>query len=617
MRRDITALLQRLPVRIALAVFAVLLIAWCAVARPVKAERRLAERIAAGKAVPWHFYAPVWSWRGLTAALPVAALLVAAAAVGSSAGLREKAAPPMQPTTRGQRLVLLTATAALALTAGGRLSLSLWGDEDYTVKTYLMEQVETRADGGLSFSYPTWGDALWNFKRPNNHIGFTVLAKLSHQLLYRQSGEPQSFLFKEWILRLPAWAAGLLSVWSLWWMAGVYGWRGWHTVAVLFLLYALHPWVVRFSAEARGYSLLLLLVPLGLGCAGRAVQTLRWRWWLLLGLVQFYALWTWVSAVYVLLPLNAAMALQLWQQQGPRLPALARWLCSGLLTTLLVCLLMAPLLPQMQDFLRSGAKGLSGAMDVPWWQDMAAYSAVGLPWYAWDAGNPLCYSVSQLGGLRYALACICLPLLGWALLRALPQLWTQAAHRWLVLVPVGGPLCMFTHMGLAGLRPYSWYLLLLLPGWLLLLMVAGSGRKSLHYSLLLPCVLAWVVMLSAYPSYRYPLEPSRDSVLLTRKVTNPHHADFGKDSITAGCTMFTEAYDPTLVRISTVEELRALMQEAKQSQRALFINFSSRAFCEASFPELFQLFNDQQLFELVQVLPGQFPAVTREVLKAR
>jgi hypothetical protein len=66
-----------------------------------------------------------------------------------------------------------------------------------------------------------------------------------------------------------------------------------------------------------------------------------------------------------------------------------------------------------------------------------------------------------------------------------------------------------------------------------------------------------------------------------------------------------------------VDELRALMQQARQSGRALYVNFSSRAFCEASFPELFQILNDPALFQVVQVLPGQFAAGTREVLKAR
>jgi hypothetical protein len=79
--------------------------------------------------------------------------------------------------------------------------------------------------------------------------------------------------------------------------------------------------------------------------------------------------------------------------------------------------------------------------------------------------------------------------------------------------------------------------------------------------------------------------------------------------------MFTEAYDPAMVRFETVDELRKLMQRAKSSNRELYVNFGSRAFCEKHFPELFVVFNDPAQFELVAKLPGQFDAGTREVLR--
>jgi hypothetical protein len=601
------ALLHRRPLQVACALFALLLITWCAVERPVKAERRLAERVQSGKAVPWHFYAPVWSWRGLTAALPVAALLIVTTALGT--GRVKEPRTAQSEASAWEKRIALSGVVALACMSGIRMNHSLWGDEDYTVKTYVRDEVLVDAAGKITLEKPSWENALWNYKRPNNHVGFTLLAKAAHDLLYHPTSDAGDYLFKEWILRLPAWLAGIGSVWALWWVAGVYGWRGTGSLGLVVFYYCVHPWVVRFTSEARGYSIVLLMAFLALGSAGRAVHTGHWRWWCLLGLVQFYALWTWVSSIYLLLPLNLALAGMIWQRED-RWPLLGRWLTSGLITTLLVALLIAPLLPQLQDYLHSGAKGLEGKMDGEWITDAISYVLYGVPAHSWDEQNPLCASLSELGTLGWIIGSIAALAYLVSLIDAGRLVWAEKAQRWFLGVTLGTPLCLFAHMISSGMRPYPWYLIILLPSLLWLLL---RGRLATQLALVL-CI----IICTGVPTHIYsPLEANRESVQLTRKVLNPLHPDFGKDSITAGCTMFTEAYDPTLVRFSTVDELRALMQQARQSGRALYVNFSSRAFCEASFPELFQILNDPALFQVVQVLPGQFAAGTREVLKAR
>jgi hypothetical protein len=597
------------------------------VGRPEKAERRLQERVTSGKAVPWHFYTPVWLWRGLSSSLPLAALLVGVTAWDKRILVpRDVPSSGLPPGWSKFTPAMLSVITLYAVFNGmARMDLSIWGDEDYTIKTYIADQVTEQPDGSLQFEKPSWANALWNFKRPNNHVGFTVLAKASHDAFFAPGKGPKDAFFSESLVRAPAYLAGLASIAALWWAAGVYGMRfaAWF---VLPFFYVIHPWFMRFSSDARGYSILLLLIPLCLGAVGRAVQTGRWRWWLMLAFCQFYAMWTWPSVIYVIAALNLAvpcmcLTATAWTKEEKKL-LLLRWLASGLLSAIAVVLLMAPLLPQMQDFMRTSGKGLEGGLDLHWAQDVLAYTLFGTPWFTWDAHNPLCHSIQHSAAKWGYLLVGAGMLLSWAY-----GAWCMSrerSQRWLLVVILGAPALMLLHLGLTGVRPYHWYLLIFLPGWVMLMLPVAQSwlkrqTKDWRKYGLFALLLALFFLSSKERSLlrHHPIEPNRESVFLTQQVTNPRHPDYGKESITAGFTMFTEAYDPTMVRFQTATELQELMKKARDSQRDLYINFGSRAFCEANYPELFHFFNDAAVFEVVKVLPGQFAAGTREVLKWR
>ena len=44
------------------------------------------------------------------------------------------------------------------------------------------------------------------------------------------------------------------------------------------ILAALHPWMVRYATEARGYGFLMLGVTLAFYFLDRALEDNRWRW---------------------------------------------------------------------------------------------------------------------------------------------------------------------------------------------------------------------------------------------------------------------------------------------------------------------------------------------------
>ena len=622
----------------AVGLFVAIFAGWMMTDRPVKAEKRLAERIAAGKSVPYHFYVPIYLWRGLTLDIALSALLVGAAALAGRK-LSSVDVPQEGQTSPVGRIVVAACMVVAALEAGSRLGLSTWGDEDYTVKNYISDQLIEEGDGVYKMEPASWSSLMWFYKRPNNHIGYTAVARVVHELFFKPGTGPTDPIFSEVLVRLPAYAFGLLSILTLAWMARVWGWTSGLWIVLPF--YVTHPWLVRFASDTRGYCVVLFGLPLLFAIIHRAVTTGAWRWWLLLALTQGYVFWAYWGVVYVLAPLHGAVLLlcltdssrtmtERWTQVG-------RWAFSCLLPGLVLAVIMAPLLPQFLDFMLHN-KQISGGMDAAWWRDAWSQLFFGTPWHPWSADAPLCVSISQMGMATKVSALINSILLAGTAILGAALMWKDQRQRWLLLPILGAPVLFFTHMTLTGMRPYHWYLTLFFPGFLALLMSGFSPaiemvvrffkeRASIKTMPTGALVSAFLVMSvgaaitistpQRQTLQKHAFEPCRESVALTRKVTNPRHPDFGKDSITAGFTMFTEAYDPAMVRFQTLEELIALMSKAQSTGRDLFVNFSSRAFCMEHYPDLFKLFDDPTKFEHVAVLPGQFDAATREVVKMK
>jgi hypothetical protein len=119
----------------------------------------------------------------------------------------------------------------------------------------------------------------------------------------------------------------------------------------------------------------------------------------------------------------------------------------------------------------------------------------------------------------------------------------------------------------------------------------------------------------ARTAYRmHPIEPSRESVSLYRKVTNPRNPDLEKDVISGGFVFYTEGYDPALRRFKDAAGLQALIAEAVRSHRQLFINTGMIEYARAyGFAEVCAMLDDPAQFEHVATLTGLLPSTTREV----
>lgn len=101
---------------------------------------------------------------------------------------------------------------------------------------------------------------LADYSAPNNHIFHTILVYISHQLLGGHI----------WIVRLPAFIAGTLSIPAAYFAARRIFNN--HQALAAASLVALTPWFISYSTNGRGYTLLTLLALLLFNFAGLLVQ---------------------------------------------------------------------------------------------------------------------------------------------------------------------------------------------------------------------------------------------------------------------------------------------------------------------------------------------------------
>ncbi|MCB1092135.1 MAG: glycosyltransferase family 39 protein, partial [Verrucomicrobiae bacterium] len=223
-----------------------------------------------------------------------------------------------------------------------RLGLSYWGDEGWAVTKYSHGawRPEKRDDfqGPMRFWETRWEQAIFDDHTGGNHVGFSVAQRITMDAWRAITGRPRQD-FSETVSRLPSLLGGLSSLVVL---ALMFRWRGMaRTGLVAAALLALHPMHLRYSSEARGYGMMIALLLFTIWMALIALDTGRWRWWLLFGLGECLTMITWRGISYGLVCLNLLLLGMLIfgrarhdtqpLPKGARYVAGGRWLAANLL----------------------------------------------------------------------------------------------------------------------------------------------------------------------------------------------------------------------------------------------------------------------------------------------
>ena len=259
-----------------------------------RTEAKMKAAVAKGEKFPWQYYVKVYGPKAVLINCGLCVFLLAA----GPWGMRKLAGRPViSPSESGRNVTVAVVALTMlgcAVWAFPRMTQGLWTDEATSMAKFMVGEYEYDKNGnwGLDPVEPDYRQ--FSMMTPNNHMLYSTLASLTHQALAPKPVGPQDPYFSEWALRLPAFLAGLAALASLAWLASELGFRSAGWMAVLML--ALHPWLIHYMTMARGYSLIMALIPAFLAASVRAVRTGQWRWWLVSALCQVAMIDTWPLA---------------------------------------------------------------------------------------------------------------------------------------------------------------------------------------------------------------------------------------------------------------------------------------------------------------------------------
>ncbi len=567
-------------------------------------------------------------------------------------------APPGDPlqaspgwTKKNSVLFLSASLVSMALAAWmayPRLSQSFWGDEAYTMSENLHGHFKRSASiqPGVTplvpyFRLLQWKDALWSYPNTNNHFLFTILGKTSLRLWQEFSGA-QSWRFREEVVRGPPFVAGLLAIPC--WMLFLRRLGFASAAACLGLFLAIHPWFLRYISEARGYAFVLLFLPLNLIIVGKAIGTGRWRWWLLHALSQFLLLYSWPGIAAHVAGVNLGLAvLILLSRKDPseRRLQFTRWAAANLFTLMVLIQLIAPCVPQVLGFIRD--EWYRVPIGLSWSKDTFGLLFLGTNWVTRDPPeleNPISITLEKLADASPLL----LPLgLGFLILCALAgtlRWWrTGHWHRFLLLVFLLPPLTFYGYAFVRQKFLFSWYFVYLVPPLLCLVLAGGTAitlilprnhgatRPLIRFlpTIAICLALFWLHLTLTAPKRRalreHPLEPQRESVLLTRPTLDPNDP-LQLQALTAHVHFPADVYDPYGYRVTKASAdsdaepgLTRLMRWSDQAGLPLFINVGYPVRARSKLPDIMRLIDNPEMFSKLQDVPGLEPHLNRAIYR--
>ena len=262
--------------------------------------------------------------------------------------------------------------------ASKRLNFGLAHDEDLSARRAIVGEYKLAKDGSVLPPKLKLQNTLYDYRKPTNHVLYSVLARSAWHT-WGLFAHPEDWYIREWVIRLPAWLAGVFAVLAL--ALLVARLAGGPAGVMAAWLLALHPWHLRYASEARGYSVLLLLVSVTLLVWLRATQENHWRWWLAFGLCQFLMLWVYPAAIYIPIVLNGLTALWLGREwiRRPDETRFRRWLAANFIAAIPATQVMLPLVPQLLSHLRTAPEARQ-PLTWSWLIDVSSNMFVGAGW---------------------------------------------------------------------------------------------------------------------------------------------------------------------------------------------------------------------------------------------
>jgi len=516
-----------------------------------------------------------------------------------------------------------------------RMSHSFWGDEAAAMATYVHGMwrpvVKTDLQGPLFFEQPTWHQTFFSAKQGgNNHVLFSLSSRACLTVWRAVTGKDDT-QFVEWVTRIPSLLAGIGSLVALAMLMRQWGASSTGLLAAAFM--AMHPWHVRYSTEARGYSLALLMIPLFLMAVTRALEGGRWRAWLSVAALEFLLMYSWAGMLYPLAAANAGILF--WLLRGEeKLVQVSRWLTAGLLAAMAFVSLYAPHLPQIAEAREKllWIKGLP--MDAEWFHNILVGPFTGIVFHRQMDSNAAEMSWQGLfnqspwiTGIGFAFIII-------AFLVGMVVVWRRNAVIASLLTSafVGAVLCTLHFKFVLEDEMRTWYLLFTLPA-LSILVAMGLvflsripfGKTSVvkpGRSVLACVVLFFLISASLWPMNASLVQHPEENFKEARAITLDREETFdpnGRSKVyVSWLWRYSQLYDPrgtTYTRSGPT--LLKRMKEASDAGGKLYVIVGYKALALTQNAELLAILNDPNRFEMTGYFPSRESLHSLEVYRMK
>lgn len=526
--------------------------------------------------------------------------------------------------------VLLLGALAMRLP---RMTHSLWGDEAAAIVTYVHGHFKpadkVNLQGELKFDQPTWDETLYSaVQGPNNHVLFSIASRLCLKVWRDITDQPHT-AFTEWVVRVPPLITGLASIAGIALLLRSWGapTLGLLTATVM----ALHPWHIKYSAEARGYCLALAILPLLLFTLTRALENNRWRHWLAFAACEFLILYSWAGISYAIAGINVTAAVLLLLHPD-RVSTLSRWVTANLLAAMVFIPLYAAHLPQIvwanEHYL--WMKGLP--MNAQWFHNVLVAPFAGIPYHEIVASNP-----SELSWQRFLRNAPLLTGLGFGfilltLVVGTIALWRENRPIAALITSVfpAAILCVLHFKFVLEDELRIWYLIYLVPS-LSVVMAVGvqtvaetlAARFKRNWSLPFGLILISLIAALWFPINKSlvtePEENFKDAATLVRDSLESSSETKSKTRIyTCWLWRSSPLYDPRGdIHVRDAPEMRRAYRIAKENKGQLHVVVGYRELAAAQNADVLAMLDNPFFFEKIKVFPARESLHTLEVYRMR
>ena len=146
-------------------------------------------------------------------------------------------------------------------------------------------------------------------------------------------------------------------------------------------LLALSPWYLRYTAEARGYAMLILGIVVALLLTIAAIERGKVRWWFLFGLGQAVYMLCFQGAVYVALAINLVVFVTLCMGVGSNEARFTRFFGAGVLSLMVYGGFQTVAAAQTLEMIKGPRlDGSETMMGLNWMRDTLSHIVAGIPW---------------------------------------------------------------------------------------------------------------------------------------------------------------------------------------------------------------------------------------------